>query len=161
YVNSSGTYLSARFDLTAKATGLWDVRVTNPSAQVASLPASFRIETTVPASLAAQVVGYSRFQTGRTAFMYVEPTHLGNVRRQGVALGHTWPAQSSGFRSSLKSALQYESLGRTNSLFSTPTFAPYPELIRASLDTALANLSGGYPADVAAYRSVWTPMKSG
>ena len=71
--------LTATFDLTGKATGTWNVVVTNPDLQTATLTNRFTITQFVPPQLRVDIVGPSAFRTGFPAAYDLVIQNPGNV----------------------------------------------------------------------------------
>jgi hypothetical protein len=85
-VINGGTAISARFDLTGKAQGAWDVVATNPDGTSASLPGAFTIEQGRAAKGWADILGPSTVGPHRNTLFNVVYGNLGNVDVYDVLL---------------------------------------------------------------------------
>jgi hypothetical protein len=71
--------IEARFDLSGKAQGLWDVVVTNPGGEAAVLRGRFTIEPGQPLAGRVEIIGRSNFRPGGTGRIVVTYSNPGNV----------------------------------------------------------------------------------
>jgi hypothetical protein len=89
---SAGAALTTSFDLSGAATGSWDVVVTNPDLESATLPGGFTVETPRAADLFAIVVARSGARPGLPARFEVLYGNRGNTDALGVPLTLGLPA---------------------------------------------------------------------
>jgi len=85
-VTAGGTVLKARFDLTGKATGSWNVVIVNSDSTSATLADGFTIETGAKPQIWVSLLGRSAIRTGREQTFYVNYGNRGNVDGVGVSL---------------------------------------------------------------------------
>ena len=85
-VATDGLSLSATFDLTAKALGAWDVVITNPDAQTATLANGFTIEGLSAPELRVDVVGPNTIRANYPAAFDFVIENQGNVDALSVPL---------------------------------------------------------------------------
>ena len=76
---TDSSHITASFDLTGKASGTYDVVVTNPDGKSATLPKAFTIEEGGEAKLWVDIVGRDRVRVGRTEAFIVQYGNSGNI----------------------------------------------------------------------------------
>lgn len=84
--------LQAIFDLTGKAWGNWDLVVTNPGGDSASLPGAFTIEEGERARIWIDIVGQDAIRVGRQQAYTVLYGNTGNIDASGASLRIIAPA---------------------------------------------------------------------
>lgn len=89
---ANGFSITATFDLTGRAQGQWDVVVTNPNNQTATLPAAFNIEASKGAQLWVDVVGRFTMRSGLTERFYIAYGNRGDVDAQPTMIRIYIPA---------------------------------------------------------------------
>ena len=91
-VEAAGSAISTAFDLNGKATGPWDVVVTNSDGTSTTLPGGFIIEQTRLPEVWSQVVGRNAIRPGLPARYTILYGNRGNVDALGVPLTISTPA---------------------------------------------------------------------
>ena len=81
-VTNDGTTLTATFDLTGRARGLWSVVVTNPGGQTATLADAFNIGEPRPAKVWLDIIGRFKMRLGRTQTFYIAYGNTGDVNAE-------------------------------------------------------------------------------
>jgi CSLREA domain-containing protein/uncharacterized repeat protein (TIGR01451 family) len=81
---SGGAVLTTNLDLTGKATGAWDVVVTNPDGSSVTLPGGFTIESGLAPQLWIDVIGRTVLRPGQPGTFYIAFGNRGNVDALGV-----------------------------------------------------------------------------
>lgn len=85
-VGESGAVMTAHFDLTGRALGLWDLQVTNPGGPPIILADAFTIEEGRKPELWADIVSPSVIRAGRPARLLLLYGNRGNVDAHGAPL---------------------------------------------------------------------------
>jgi hypothetical protein len=91
-IDEAGFALSTSFDLNGKATGAWDVVVTNPGGPTTTLVSGFTIEQARAPQLWSEIVGRSAIRPGTPAEYSVFFGNRGNVDAADVPLTISIPA---------------------------------------------------------------------
>ncbi|MET0622696.1 MAG: CSLREA domain-containing protein [Pyrinomonadaceae bacterium] len=78
-VTNAGTTLTATFDLTGRARGLWSVVVTNPGGTTATLPDAFNIGEARAPNLWVDVIGRYSMRLGRTQKFHIAYGNSGDI----------------------------------------------------------------------------------
>jgi hypothetical protein len=85
-VEQAGVVLTASFDITGRATGPWDVVVTNPDGTSVTRAAGFVIETPQAPGLWSEVIGPALVRIGFPAIYTILFGNRGNTEAWGVPL---------------------------------------------------------------------------
>jgi hypothetical protein len=96
-VEGGGSEIGTVFDLAGKATGVWDVVVTNPDGRLAKLPREFVIDQQPEApALWASFSGRQAIRAGTVSELTIFFGNLGNTDALGVPLSLTIPRAFTG-----------------------------------------------------------------
>ena len=90
-ITNDGTTLTATFDLTGKARGLWSVVVTNPGGATATLPDAFTIGESRPANVWVDIIGRFKMRLGRTQTFHIAYGNTGDVDAEPTMFRFTIP----------------------------------------------------------------------
>jgi hypothetical protein len=91
-VAANGFSITTTFNLAGRERGTWDVVVTNPNNQTATLPGTFTVEANKGAQLWVDVVGRYTFRSGLTERFYIAYGNRGDVDTEPTVIRVYIPA---------------------------------------------------------------------
>lgn len=143
-LSEDGTTVTATFDLTGKARGLWAVVVTNPDGSTNTLPGAFTIEEGRNPQLWVDIIGRGAIRAGREQTLQLL---YGNRGNNDITGGFLFIGLSGGLEYKLEGETSFRSLSSESILeyrvLSIPTqlIGTLPLTVRASATIAEVRIS--------------------